>query len=876
MLNKIKENKKYLIILAILLLIAGVAHGYNMFHFPYYENDEGTYMSQAWALLTQGKLAPYTYWYDHAPAGWMLIASWVKLTGGFFTFGTAVNSGRVLMLVLHLATVSLLFYIAKKLSGGYLAGIIAVLIFSLSPLGIYFQRRVLLDNIMVFWVFLSLALLLKERLKLSQIIASAITFAIAVLTKENAIFFAPVFVYIVYSKSHAHHKSFAIVKWIAVAGLIISIYLLYALLKGEFFPVGFLGNSSPHVSLITTLQEQLSRGTALLPWDKKSDFYVNFLEWLSKDPYTFIVGGVSTIVSAFICIKVKSIRIPVFLALMFWLFLLRGKLVIDFYVVPLIPLLSLNIGMLAHLLLQKASFGKNIVYYFFATVAIFASIYFPLTKNLDQYIRDETTPQIKTIAWIKTNLSQNSEIIIDNSIYVDLHQARFPGDKVFPNADWNYIVEKDPAIRNGKLQDDWKNIQYVVLSHEVLKQIKANNFPLTKNAFDNSFILASWLRGSTSYIDLKNYISTNGDWMSIYKVKDKYQITQDKSWDFYKNNFIKSYGQIVDPSSNNTTSEGQSYALLRAVWAGDKTTFAGVWSWTKDHLQFRTQDKLFSWLWTKQGDKYGIGDSATASDADQDIALSLLFASKKWNDVSYLTAAKPIIDDIWKQEVVKVNDHYYLTSSDGASRVDGYLINPSYLSPAIYRIFAQVDSAHPWADLANDSYFLLNQLGNQSNNQTYLPQNWILIDKVTGEIKSATKYVNDTSADSYGFDAFRTMWRVGLDAVWFNNSDAVKYLEKVSPFLTKEWVKNNKIFSIYDLSGNPKVNFDSLSTNVGALSVFTITDKNLAKNINSKLFDEKFNYDQGYWGDKNNYYDQNWAWFGTALYNNNLSNLWGD
>ena len=148
------------IILTILLIVAAVTHGYNMFHYPYYENDEGTYMSQAWSFLKDGSLAPYTYWYDHAPAGWFLIAAWVKLTGGFFTFGASVNSGRVLMLILHLVTSFILYYIAKKLSGKSLPGILAILIYSLSPLAIYFQRRVLLDKIKSFFLNASALLML--------------------------------------------------------------------------------------------------------------------------------------------------------------------------------------------------------------------------------------------------------------------------------------------------------------------------------------------------------------------------------------------------------------------------------------------------------------------------------------------------------------------------------------------------------------------------------------------------------------------------------------------------------------------------------------------------------------------------------------------
>ncbi|KPV50408.1 hypothetical protein SE17_27115, partial [Kouleothrix aurantiaca] len=56
------------------LLLAGlIAHDLNMFNFPSftYNGDEGIYTGQALAVL-RGQLTPYTYFYDHAPAGWIL------------------------------------------------------------------------------------------------------------------------------------------------------------------------------------------------------------------------------------------------------------------------------------------------------------------------------------------------------------------------------------------------------------------------------------------------------------------------------------------------------------------------------------------------------------------------------------------------------------------------------------------------------------------------------------------------------------------------------------------------------------------------------------------------------------------------------------
>src|SRR5258708_3812600 len=71
------------VIVVLALAGTGVAHAYNLFNFPRYELDEGTYMSNAWAI-TQGMLSPYPYGYGHPPLAWIQIAAWIKLTGVYF------------------------------------------------------------------------------------------------------------------------------------------------------------------------------------------------------------------------------------------------------------------------------------------------------------------------------------------------------------------------------------------------------------------------------------------------------------------------------------------------------------------------------------------------------------------------------------------------------------------------------------------------------------------------------------------------------------------------------------------------------------------------------------------------------------------------
>lgn len=865
MLTKLKENKKELVILAVLLVISGVAHGYNMFHFPYFENDEGTYMSQAWSLLTQGKLAPYTYWYDHAPGGWILIAIWNFLTGGFFTFGFSLNSGRVLMLILHLFSTAFLFGITRRLTNNNLTAILATLIFALSPLGIYFQRRLLLDNIMVFWLLLSLLLILGDRRKLSHFIGSAITFGIAILTKETAIFFLPAFLYIIYANSYTYHRSFVIVKWLSISFALLSLYILYALLNGEFFPSGsFLGGDQPHVSLLETIKYQASR-TGGLFFDPDSAFRINLINhWLARDSLIIFLGVIATLVNLVLAIKYVPFRYLSAIVLSYWLYLIRGGLVIEFYVIPLVPLLALSIALMVgqvSRVINHLPAGQVLKYLpFLVCVGLFGFYY---SDKLDIYTKDQTSAQLAAVRWIEQNVPSDAILLIDNYAYVDL-QRTIPASIYIPRvAHYYWKADRDPEIKIALLKNDWRNIDYLLVTPQMQYDLFHANpsLGLAKTAYENSTVV-------------KRFNGYGWD-VEIRVVKKGVKAILSSSWGNYKTNFIKSNGQIIDPSNDTTTSEGQSYAMLRAVWQDDKATFDGVWAWTKDHLQSRTGDRLFSWLWEKGGDGYKLGDSATASDADQDIAVALLFASKRWGDVSYLSAAKEIINDIWEEEVIKVRGRYYLAAWADTEQDGGYLINPSYLSPATYKIFSEVDTKHHWVKLVDDSYFLLNKLGTQKDNKTYLPPNWVLLDKKTGEIKSATGILGE-DADFYGFDAFRVMWRVALDAVWFKEPRAIEYLGRIKPFFAEQWEKDREFAAIYDLNGNKRVSFSSLSTSTGVVSVFTIKDTELVQEVYTQLFESKYQYDGGYWDDQNNYYDQNWAWFGTALYSDNLSNLWED
>ncbi len=357
----------------------------------------------------------------------------------------------------------------------------------------------------------------------------------------------------------------------------------------------------------------------------------------------------------------------------------------------------------------------------------------------------------------------------------------------------------------------------------------------------------------------------------------------DQSWVDYSKRFIQADGRVMDPQQKAlTTSEGQSYALLRAVWQDDRDTFQRVLNWSRGNLQTRGTDQLFGFKWGQSSDgQWHLLDKGSASDADSDIALALLFAGKTWSDANYLKLGLEVLNSLWEKSVVIVNNKPYLTAGDWAPAQDRPALNPSYLSPYAYRIFATFDHSHDWKALVDTSYEVIQGCsttplaGQDSKN---LPPNFCGIDKKTGSFTTAQDYPSLNI--NYGYDAFRFNWRLALDYKWFADKRDLALLTATS--LPRDIFKQTgKLDAVYDHFGKVVTPGEDLSIYAGTLGNFIVTDPALAQTlVNTKLLpaykkidDNDFARAFSGWGDTQNYYNQNWVWFGLALYSDNLPNL---
>lgn len=509
MLNKIKKffrSRYFLPILIVAMTL--LTHGVNLWGYPSFEGDEGTYTSQAWWLVRFGQLAPYTYWYDHPPFGWLQIGLWQILTGGPFTFGFSLFSTRILMVLIAAATNLLIFLLTRSLTKSKNLAFLASVFFAFSPLCIFFHRRVLLDNLLTFWLLLSLCLLWGKR-TLSRFWASGLAFGMAFLSKETAIVFLPVMVYAVWKRTRVENRKFCLLAWLTSALFLISLFPLLAVLKNEFFPAGWLSQRE-HVSLLETLVFQAKRGTSAKPWQEGSLFQTALAGWNKIDFLGMYWGLFSILINLFLAGKSLSSRVFSLLSFSYLLFLARGGLVLDFYIVPLLALFAVNLALALKALESACSLPRHFTRLKTAVPIVLALL---LISQHPQLFREKATAsQLEAVSFVQETLPQNAFIAVDDFALVDF---RLEGR--FSNAEWFSKVENDPKIRE-KLDDNWEELDYILLSHEMLRNLAEGNLPFLEDAYNHSFLVKDFPPGPDTSRNLGNLESTAGDWAALLKV----------------------------------------------------------------------------------------------------------------------------------------------------------------------------------------------------------------------------------------------------------------------------------------------------------------------------------------------------------------------
>lgn len=479
----LRANRLDLSIVLGLMAVLGIFHAAGMTSFPARFDDEGAYMSQAWAVLTRFDLSHYTYWYDHPPLGWLILATYSALTGSLSRAPYGVAAGREAMLLFHVASLALLYVLARRLGMRRPFAVLAVALFGLSPLGIFFHRMVLLDNIAMPFLIGGFVLLLSPGRKLGAHVVGAMCLALAVLIREILALFLPVAALLYWRHSERQNRRYSVVVTATTFFGLTLLYPAFALLRGELLP------GPDRVSLVGALTWQLfERQGSGSVFDASSPAGEVLRSWLTLDPWILVLGSLA----AGLLFVIGRMRWVAGMVLFLGLMLLRPGYLPVMYVIPALPLLALSIGGVFDEAWRRASqwshrrsfslagawIGRSLVGLAVAALIVSAGPFYAIGVARTQSV-DADRPFAQARAWLSRHLERDDIVFVDGALWLDLVRDGHPVENVV----WFYKLDSDPGVELPG-EGNWKSIDYLVSSEVVRNSLY--DLPQVEKALSNS------------------------------------------------------------------------------------------------------------------------------------------------------------------------------------------------------------------------------------------------------------------------------------------------------------------------------------------------------------------------------------------------------
>jgi endo-1,4-beta-D-glucanase Y len=373
-----------------------------------------------------------------------------------------------------------------------------------------------------------------------------------------------------------------------------------------------------------------------------------------------------------------------------------------------------------------------------------------------------------------------------------------------------------------------------------------------------------------------------------------------KTWNGIKKRNIDPYQVklVHRPKSElpgDAVSEGVGYGMLCALYCDDQATFNTIWDEAESRMW---QGGYYNWRVDKTGNVIGTG---AATDAEEDIALSLIFADclvKKshWSqhsspkNATYSARAQSMINSIWTNMVA--GGRYI---DPGAQWSYGAFVNPGYFAPAYYRVFGEFETTHhDWASVIDQCYKTIQASPGYANG---LIPDWMTPD---GKYVTSSTLGYNTYADGKSMykDAIRCLWRVATDYLWYSDPRALEYLTNAFNF-----IKTPDRAGFYQMSGalvpaadtftlgngvtRSRREFSHLIMGMWAPVGLCCGTPRQADTFSSALLGF-YTTGADYWGRATDpagsedtlhnemYFDQFLAWFGASLMGGVFTDLWED
>lgn len=252
---------------------------------------------------------------------------------------------------------------------------------------------------------------------------------------------------------------------------------------------------------------------------------------------------------------------------------------------------------------------------------------------------------------------------------------------------------------------------------------------------------------------------------------------------------------IEDIFNEDVRTEGMSYGMMIAVQLNKKAEFDRLWKWAKTYMQHQSGplQHYFAWHCRTDGTKI---DTNPASDGEEWIVMSLLFAANRWGEgegiFRYRVEAQKILDAMLgkapysdRADVVTnmFNPKNKLVVFVPAGHVDDFT-DPSYHVPHFYELWAR------WANKNNRFWQAAAKASRKFLKQAVHPVTGLAPDYATFEGKPLDPPWGGGHRD-FRFDAWRVAMNVAIDYLWFAQDDwAVVQSNRLLDFFYHQGIAN--------------------------------------------------------------------------------------
>jgi endoglucanase len=332
--------------------------------------------------------------------------------------------------------------------------------------------------------------------------------------------------------------------------------------------------------------------------------------------------------------------------------------------------------------------------------------------------------------------------------------------------------------------------------------------------------------------------------------KSEYLIKEGASADgspLYRVAFGKS-----EEAQKTTVSEGQGYGMLIVpIMAGHdpdaQIIFDGLWAFARAHPS-EVDSRLMDW---NVPDPDG---NDSAFDGDADIAFGLLLADAQWGSagrVNYKAEAEKMIGGILESTIGPESHLPTLGDWVDANGEDynQYMPRSSDFMLVNFRAYGKATNDPVWDDVVLQSQKVVTNIQANYSPQTGLLPDFIVIKEQTPQ-PAPPDFLEGTTDGVYNYNAGRDPWRVGQDALIYNDATSRSIVQKIS-----HWIQTSaendpaKIRAGYELDGTPLPDSEYFSTFfVAPMGVAAMSDPSQQDWLNA-VYDSVYTTHQDYYED---------------------------